>query len=74
MKTNEYTIRPELLHLKWIHSRIPVKEGYITMKLNAEGESIIDIPEGCTVSIIKKSSRKPLVLKKAGEYTFKLAD
>lgn len=74
MKTNEYTIRPELLHLKWIHSRIPVKEGYITMKLNAEGESIIDIPEGCTVSIIKKSSRKPLVLKKAGEYIFKLAD
>lgn len=74
MKTNEYTIRPELLHLKWIHSRIPVKEGYITMKLNTEGESIIDIPEGCTVSIIKKSSRKPLVLKKAGEYTFKLAD
>ena len=74
MKTNEYTIRPEVLHLKWIHSRIPVKEGYITMKLNAEGESIIDIPEGCTVSIIKKSSRKPLVLKKAGEYTFKLAD
>lgn len=74
MKTNEYTIRPELLHLKWIHSRIPVKEGYITMKLNAEGESIIDIPEGCTVSIIKKSCRKPLVLKKAGEYTFKLTD
>lgn len=29
MKTNEYTIKPELLHLKWIHSRIPVKEGYI---------------------------------------------
>ena len=27
MKTNEYTIKPELLHLKWIHSRIPVKEG-----------------------------------------------
>ena len=25
MKTNEYTIKPELLHLKWIHSRIPVK-------------------------------------------------
>lgn len=29
MKTNEYTIKPELLHLKWIHSRIPVKEGYV---------------------------------------------
>lgn len=44
MKTNEYTIKPELLHLKWIHSRIPVKEGYIVLKLNAEGESTIDIP------------------------------
>ena len=42
MKTNEYTIKPELLHLKWIHSRIPVKEGYIVLKLNAEGESTID--------------------------------
>ncbi len=46
MKTNEYTIKPELLHLKWIHSRIPVKEGYIVLKLNAEGESTIDIPAG----------------------------
>lgn len=53
MKTNEYTIKPELLHLKWIHSRIPVKEGYIVLKLNAEGESTIDIPAGCTVRIIK---------------------
>ena len=44
VKPNEYTIKPELLHLKWIHSRIPVKEGYIVLKLNAEGESTIDIP------------------------------
>lgn len=57
MKTNEYTIKPELLHLKWIHSRIPVKEGYIVLKLNAEGESTIDIPAGCTVRIIKRSER-----------------
>ena len=35
VKPNEYTIKPELLHLKWIHSRIPVKEGYIVLKLNA---------------------------------------
>lgn len=59
MKTNEYTIKPELLHLKWIHSRIPVKEGYIVLKLNAEGESTIDIPAGCTVRIIKKIGKKP---------------
>lgn len=41
MKTNEYTIKPELLHLKWIHSRIPVKEGYIVLKLNAEGRALL---------------------------------
>lgn len=70
MKTNEYTIKPELLHLKWIHSRIPVKEGYIVLKLNAEGESTIDIPAGCTVRIIKKIGKKPLVLREQGGYSF----
>ena len=74
MKTNEYTIKPELLHLKWIHSRIPVKEGYIVLKLNAEGESTIDIPAGCTVRIIKKIGKKPLVLRKQGGYSFRLKD
>ena len=74
MKTNEYTIKPELLHLKWIHSRIPVKEGYIVLKLNAEGESTIDIQAGCTVRIIKKTGKKPLVLRKQGGYSFRLKD
>lgn len=74
MKTNEYTIKPELLHLKWIHSRIPVKEGYIVLKMNAEGESTIDIPAGCTVRIIKKIGKKPLVLREQGGYSFRLKD
>lgn len=74
MKTNEYTIKPELLHLKWIHSRIPVKEGYIVLKLNAEGESTIDIPAGCTVRIIKKIGKKPLILREQGGYSFRLKD
>ena len=74
MKTNEYTIKPELLHLKWIHSRIPVKEGYIVLKLNAEGESTIDIPAGCTVRIIKKIGKKPLLLREQGGYSFRLKD
>lgn len=74
MKTNEYTIKPELLHLKWIHSRIPVKEGYIVLKLKAEGESTIDIPAGCTVRIIKKIGKKPLVLREQGGYSFRLKD
>ncbi|RHH66123.1 glycoside hydrolase [Phocaeicola vulgatus] len=74
VKPNEYTIKPELLHLKWIHSRILVKEGYIVLKLNAEGESTIDIPAGCTVRIIKKTGKKPLVLRKQGGYSFRLKD
>lgn len=74
VKPNEYTIKPELLHLKWIHSRISVKEGYIVLKLNAEGESTIDIPAGCTVRIIKKTGKKPLVLRKQGGYSFRLKD
>lgn len=74
VKPNEYTIKLELLHLKWIHSRIPVKEGYIVLKLNAEGESTIDIPAGCTVRIIKKTGKKPLVLRKQGGYSFRLKD
>lgn len=74
VKPNEYTIKPELLHLKWVHSRIPVKEGYIVLKLNAEGESTIDIPAGCTVRIIKKTGKKPLVLRKQGGYSFRLKD
>ena len=74
MKTNEYTIKPELLHLKWIHSRIPVKEGYIVLKLNAEVESTIDILAGCTVRIIKMIGKKPLVLREQGGYSFRLKD
>lgn len=66
MKTNEYTIKPELLHLKWIHSRIPVKEGYIVLKLNAEGESTIDIPAGCTVRIIKKNRKEATGTERTG--------
>ena len=64
VKPNEYTIKPELLHLKWIHSRISVKEGYIVLKLNTKRESTIDIPVGCTVRIIKKTGKKSQVLRK----------
>lgn len=52
MKTNEYTIKPEL----------------------PEGESTIDIPAGCTVRIIKKIGKKPLVLREQGGYSFRLKD
>lgn len=67
-KPNEYTISPELLHLKWIHARIPVKEGFITMKINSVGESFINIPENCKVKVVTKG--KTSVLKNSGEYKF----
>ena len=73
-KPNEYTIKPELLHLKWITSRIPVKEGFISVKLNATGESTIEIPNGCIVKVITKGEGKPLTLRKPGTYKFKLID
>lgn len=47
---------------------------YIVLKLNAEGESTIDIPAGCTVRIIKKIGKKPLVLREQGGYSFRLKD
>lgn len=63
MKMNEYIIKLELFYLKWIYFRILVKEGYIVLKLNVEGESIIDILVGCIVRIIKKIGKKLLVLR-----------
>lgn len=69
---NEYTLRPELLHLQWVNGRIPVKEGYILLRLKANGESLIEISNGCMVKIFTKQSNKPTVLRKAGSYTFQL--
>lgn len=70
-KPDEYTIKPELLHLKRINSRIPVKEGYINLKLRADGESTIEIPGNCTVRIITKDRHNPHTLKKTGLYKFR---
>jgi len=69
---NEYTIQPELLHLKWINSRIPIKEGYIYVRLRADGDSTIEIPVGCTMNIVTKGSKKPMRVNKSGVYTFKI--
>ena len=73
-KPNEYTIKPELLHLKWITSRIPVKEGFISVRLNATGGSTIEIPSGCIARVITKGKGKLLTLRKAGIYKFKIID
>ncbi|MCD7972453.1 MAG: glycoside hydrolase [Candidatus Azobacteroides sp.] len=71
-KPNEYTIRPEMLHLNRIHARIPVKEGYITLRLYKDKACEMEIPKGCTVKVITKDTGKPLVWKKQGVYTFNL--
>lgn len=73
-KNNEYTIKPELLHLKWINSRIPIKEGFISMKLTTEGESRIEIPDDCIVKIVTKNNSKPLTFKGKGIYNFKITN
>ena len=71
-KPNEYTIKPEMLHLEWISSRIPIKEGFITIKLNKNNESTIEIPAGCIVNIVTKSNNKNIKLNKAGTYNLKI--
>lgn len=69
-KLNEYTIKPELLHLKWINARIPIKEGYISLRLKANGENEIEIPAGCIVKVITKGNASALKLNKSGTYKF----
>ena len=49
----EYTLRPNLLHLNKIYARIPVKEGYITVHIERNGHSTVDAPEGCIVHLIQ---------------------
>ena len=61
-KPNEYTLTPDLLHLDWAKGRIPVKEGFIYISLNKNGECEVEIPAGCQVTI--NYGGKTQVLKK----------
>lgn len=70
-KPNEYMFQPDMLHLEWINSRIPIKEGYINIKLTSGGESSIEIPANCSIIILTKNN-KTIKLTKAGTYTFNL--
>ncbi|RHJ84340.1 trehalase family glycosidase [Parabacteroides sp. AM08-6] len=72
VQTNEYTLRPDLLHLGYARGRIPVKEGFIVLDLKKEGVSTIEIPAGCTVRLYVPKGKKPLVLKKAKKYEFNM--
>ena len=71
-RINEYTFRPELMQLKHVTACIPIKEGVFKIKLNAVGESSIEIPEGCVVRMVTGTNTKQHVWKKAGTYTFQL--
>ncbi|MDO4165423.1 MAG: glycoside hydrolase [Bacteroides sp.] len=71
-RTDEYTFRPDLMHLKRVDACIPVKEGSIRLKLRAEGECSIEVPAGCVVKVITPNGGKPLVCKKEGTYRFSL--
>lgn len=65
---NSYTIKPQLLHLKWAKGRIPTHNGYITLSLNKQGKSCITIPAGCKVTLVNGGASR--ILKQAGTYEF----
>lgn len=67
VRINEYTLTPNLLHLDWVKGRIPVKEGFISISLNKNGECEVEIPAGCQVTI--SYAGKTQVLKKVGKYS-----
>ncbi|MDR2920628.1 MAG: glycoside hydrolase [Tannerella sp.] len=64
---NHYTIRPDLIHLKWANIEFPVKEGKIRLKLTKEGTNTIEIPAGCQIDFVNKDGKKT-TLWKAGVY------
>jgi len=71
-KINEYTIKPDLVNLKRVDARIPVKEGFIGLHINKESNCFIEIPENCSVSLLdSKTSEVKLKLDKAGKYNFR---
>lgn len=66
-KPDHYTIRPDLIHLRWANVEFPVKEGKIKLKLTKEGASTLEIPAGCQVDFINKDGRKT-ILRREGVY------
>lgn len=69
---NEYSLSPQLIDMEWARGRIPVKEGFISYEFRREGSSSIDIPDGCTVSIVPQHGGKTLKFEKGGSYIFSL--
>lgn len=69
---SEYTITPQLLNLKWVKGRIPVKEGYITLDLKRNGVSTVEVPANCTVRVMQNDGNRLLFVNKPGKYEFTL--
>ncbi len=64
---NHYTIRPDLMDLKWANIEFPVKEGKIKLQLKRIGKSVIEIPAGCKVDFVDNNNRT-ISLGKGGVY------
>lgn len=58
--------------MNWTKGRIPIKEGYINLYLVKEGKCTVEIPKGCIIHLYTGQKTKPLILEKAGKYTFTL--
>jgi hypothetical protein len=71
-KINEYSIKPNLVNLKWADARIPVKEGFIGLHIDRDNTCFIDVPENCIVNLLDtKTSKIKMKLDKAGKFEFK---
>jgi hypothetical protein len=71
-KINEYHIKPNLVYLKWVDARIPVKEGFIDLHIDKENKCFIEIPKNCSVNLLDfKTSKVNMKLDKAGKYEFR---
>ncbi len=71
-KINEYYFKPNLVDLKWVDARIPVKEGFIGLHIDNENNCFIEIPENCSVNLLDfKTSKVKMEIDKAGKYEFK---
>ncbi len=68
----EYTLAPQLGELGWFRGRIPVKEGFIELKVSRENGMELSVPAGCTVHVADaQSARRLLSAARPGRYTVK---
>ena len=59
-RPNEYFLHPNLLHLNHVKGRIPVKEGFITVDFQKNGEARVTAPKGAKVTLIWNGETKKI--------------